>query len=126
MKVNSEKRFLYFMITAILILCLSVVGFAEEPIFKSLNSCSTIIVGKDASVDGSTIIAGVCDTGSDSYNHLTLVPAKDYKPGAKRSIVTPYCAEVPGVLIGSIPQVEHTYAYIGARVFGLVNNMGLL
>jgi len=104
--------------------------------------CCTILVGKDASVDGSTIVTIQQDT--PSYDpRLFLIPAKDHPPGAMRlcpdypqyqrwwdvygnprnadEIYMPYDHHPEyEVKMLEIPQVPHTYAYMSAT-FSVMN-----
>jgi dipeptidase len=70
--------------------------------------CTSIIVTKSASKDGSVIITYSCD--GEFLPRLLLYPAADHAPGDK--------IEIRGFtgLRGEIPQVPHTY-----RVVGLMN-----
>jgi len=70
--------------------------------------CTSILVTKGASADGSVIISYSCD--GEFLPHLRLWPAADYKPGEKVKIMG---FQGP---MGEIPQVAHTY-----RVLDLMN-----
>lgn len=96
------------------------------------RGCTVILVGKDASTDGSTMAThsadcGVCDW---TWRHI---PSEEYKPGAMRKIyhkgqLSKWPSE--GGMKGEayrdmfagleIPQVERTYAYKHS-VFGYMN-----
>jgi len=109
-------------------------------------SCTTTIVGKDASADGSVIISHSEDGLNDS--RMVYVPAMDHKPGDKRAVFHSQCAlgynakwdssetrrmvtsdRGPGYdtkdaplsrPLGYIPQVAHTYAYFDGN-YGIMN-----
>jgi dipeptidase len=76
--------------------------------------CTCIIVGKNASVDGSVIIS---HTDAAPECRIHVVPAQTFPKGATAPVyygiqdvkkpINNY-----GEVIGSIPQVEKTYAYI--------------
>ena len=71
-------------------------------------ACTNFLVGKDASVDGSTMISYAADSYA-LYGHLHFAPATDHAPGAMREVNDwdtgkPLC---------SIPQVAHTYNVVG-------------
>lgn len=111
---------------------------AEDTLFYAnpLRGCTVILVGKDASADGSTMAThsadcGVCDW---TWRHI---PAEDHEPGAMRKIYHKgQFASWPkeGGMKGDsyaemfadleIPQVERTYAYKHS-VFGYMNECQL-
>lgn len=71
-------------------------------------ACTNFVVGKDASVDGSTLVSYAADSYA-LYGFLRFAPAADHEPGAMREVKDwdtgkPLC---------SIPQVPHTYSVIG-------------
>ncbi len=68
--------------------------------------CTNILVSKGASTDGSVIITYACD--GEFHPHLEVVPASDHEPGAEVEL-----RHWDGTLVGTIPQVEHTYAVVG-------------
>ncbi|WP_027175706.1 dipeptidase [Desulfovibrio aminophilus] len=109
-------------------------------------ACTTILVGKDASTDGSVLVSHSDDGLGDA--RLISVPAMDHKPGSMRAVYYSHCAldfkpqwggsesqrmmttergpgyNTPGVPksvpLGFIPQVAHTYAYFDAN-YGIMN-----
>ena len=71
-------------------------------------ACTNFLVGKDASVDGSTMISYAADSYA-LYGFLHFVPAADHPEGAVREVKDwdtgkPLC---------TIPQVTHTYNVVG-------------
>ena len=71
-------------------------------------ACTNFLVGKDASVDGSTMISYAADSYS-FYGFLHYSPAADYPEGTVREVKDwdtgkPLC---------TIPQVAHTYKVVG-------------
>ncbi len=80
------------------------------------QSCTSIMVGKKASGDGSVITSHTCDGRYRTW--MTMEPACDYKVGAthtvrKGTMHTAYRNDTTGVrVVGTIPQVMHTYAYL--------------
>ncbi len=104
--------------------------------------CTTLIVTKGASADGSMIVAH-SDDDELSDQRLVLVPEADYAPGTMRKvfgeryryprIVTgdrgPGYDPIPGQLatqpIGEIPQVGHTYGYFDGN-YGIMNQHNLM
>ena len=71
-------------------------------------ACTNFIVGKQASVDGSTIISYAADSYG-MYGFLHFSPAADHPEGAMRD-VTDWDTGRPQ---GQIPQVAHTYSVVG-------------
>jgi len=101
------------------------------------KGCTTIICGKDATIDGSLITSHTNDCGRCDPR-IAYVPAADHKPGDMRSVYAfslpyprlccydrgptyfPKAGEEVVEPIGYIPQVEHTYAYFDG-VYGIMN-----
>ncbi|MFO7818320.1 MAG: dipeptidase [Thermodesulfobacteriota bacterium] len=109
-------------------------------------ACTTTIVGKKASKDGSVMVSHSDDGLNDP--RLVYVPAMDHESGSKRPVFYSHCAlgykpewsksrtqrlvtdsrgpnyknhELPQSRpLGYIPQVKHTYAYFDAN-YGLMN-----
>jgi dipeptidase len=85
----------------------------NESEYFPVDSCTDIIVGKDASVDGSVITS---HTGCCPECRVHVVPAQTFKKGTKAPVyyglqdVKKPLHEY-GKVIGHIPQVEKTYAY---------------
>lgn len=74
----------------------------------SSSACTGLLVGKDASKDGSVMISYAADSHT-LYGELYYWPAADYQKGAMRQI-TEWDTGKP---LGYIPQVAHTYSVIG-------------
>ena len=72
------------------------------------DACTNLIVGKNASADGSTIITYAADSHT-LYGDLQHIPAADHAPGAMRKIID----WDSGKPLGEIPEVAHTYAVVG-------------
>lgn len=75
---------------------------------STISACTNFLVGKDASVDGSTMISYAADSYG-MYGFLHFSPAADYPEGAVREV---YDWDT-GRPQGSIPQVAHTYSVVG-------------
>ena len=81
-----------------------------------LESCTSIMAGREATTDGSVITSHTCDAWYRTW--IDIVPAQDHKAGEKDKVYkgtlhtsTPRSRE--GVtLAGEIPGVPHTYAYL--------------
>lgn len=72
------------------------------------DACTNLIVGKNASADGSTIISYAADSHT-LYGDLQYLPAADHKVGEMRKIID----WDSGKYLGEIPEVAHTYAVVG-------------
>ena len=76
--------------------------------FSSLSACTNFLVGKNASVDGSTMISYAADSYG-MFGFLHYSPAQDWPEGAMREIKD----WDTGRPQGFIPQVAHTYTVVG-------------
>ena len=103
-------------------------------------ACTTIIVGKKASADGSVMCTHSDDGESGGDARVVRVPEKDHAPGTRRPIyydtedfprfvgdrgVEAYLpknnpGQKPSVPIGWIPEANHTFAYFEAT-YGILN-----
>jgi dipeptidase len=96
------------------------------------EGCTSILVGKDASTDGSTMTTHTCDCGTCDWT-WRHVPAADHKPGSTRKIyhISQYKTWPPSEGLKwdlvkndltdlEIPEVAHTYAYHHG-MFGYMN-----
>lgn len=72
------------------------------------DACTSLLVTKGASKDGSCMISYSCD--GEFHPRLHIIPAADHKPGDMAEIRTWRSVK------GKIPQVPHTY-----KVVGLIN-----
>jgi len=93
------------------ILVLALVGVVLGP--ANGITCTDIVVGKEASVDGSVITS---HTGAAPDCRVHVVPAQTHEPGSMAPVYWGMQdAKVPfktyGEVIGHIPQVERTYRY---------------
>ena len=100
----------------ILILFAMVLPMALVAQVNQKESCTSIMVGKRASTDGSVITSHTCDGRYRTW--MTMEAAADHKKGEKHDVrkgtmhtVNP--ADTTGVrVVGTIGEVEHTYAYL--------------
>jgi len=81
---------------------------------RSSEACTIIVVGKEASKDGSVIISHT-DCGDDS--RIRLIDGESFQSGAMAPVYWGIQrVDLPlydfGEVIGHIPQVEETYSYI--------------
>jgi len=76
-------------------------------------ACTSVVVGKDASVDGSVMTTHTCDGWYDA--RLVIVPGQTFEAGTMAPIHKNICDITrPGkelVKVGEIPQIEKTYTY---------------
>lgn len=129
---------------------LTVIVFAA--LCTTALTCTTTLVGKDASIDGSVMASHSEDGLHDP--RLVYVPAKDHAPGEKRAVYFSECAlgyearfgaetgtrlnikerspyydagdKMPASIpLGYIPQVAHTYAYFDGN-YGVMNEHQLI
>ena len=100
------------------LLLLAVVAFCC-PLFSQEydgQSCTSIMVGRKASTDGSVITSHTCDGRYRTWAQME--PAANYEPGAMHKVLrgtmhTRFRGDTVGVkVMGEIPQVAHTYAYL--------------
>ena len=80
------------------------------------QSCTSIMVGRKASADGSVITSHTCDGGYRTWAQME--PAADHGPGTMHPVLrgtmnTRFRGDTTGVkLMGEIPEAAHTYAYL--------------
>jgi len=82
----------------------------------SRDACTSIMVGKNASVDGSVMTSHTCDSWYRTW--MSIEPAKDYPRDTIMSIYeglmhTENSGDMTGVKErGTIPQARHTYRFL--------------
>lgn len=80
------------------------------------DACTSIMVGREASTDGSVMTSHTCDSWYRTW--MQIVPARDFPRDTVAEIVsgrmhTEYPASRDGVKHrGNVPQVSHTYRYL--------------
>jgi dipeptidase len=92
-------------------------GQAEAPVCEC-EGCTSILVGKAASADGSTMTSHSCDSTTDR-TWMDMVPNQTHKPGAMATLwMDPKETKGPNdpdrVPAGEIPQVPQTYKFLNA------------
>jgi len=119
----TKPRALSFLILGLAVLALSVLPASEaaavpggEPL--EFDSCTSILVGRLASVDGSTMTSHSCDSGTDR-TWMTIVPNMKHKPGETAKVYyepkrTKGPKDPDRLETGEIPQVPETYAFLNA------------
>jgi dipeptidase len=90
----------------------------ESLVCPTCESCTSVLVGKNASVDGSTMTSHSCDSTTDR-TWMNIVPNMKHKPGSMAKVYyEPKLTKGPDdpdrVETGEIPQVPETYAYLNA------------
>lgn len=101
----------------ILLMAFSCIVNAQQ-IDKNIDTdaCTSLLVGKKATADGSTITSHSCDSRTDR-TWINVVPARKYRSGQMTKIYkdsknTRFYKDPKAVSVGEIPQVAETYAYI--------------
>ncbi len=113
------------MFLIVLLLVFVDVGFAV--VTEKDDGCTTITVGRLASLDGSVMTTHTCDSRVDR-TWIDIVPARNYKPGAWRKVYLDTTRTVSAYdlsnqkLKGEIPQVERTYKYLNTALPPLNEN----
>jgi len=92
----------------------------DEP-GKHPDGCTTITVGRLASIDGSVMTSHTCDSRKDR-TWIDVVPSRNHAPGVQRSTfldshLTRHADDLSAQRRnGSIPQAEHTFSYINTAL----------
>ena len=107
---------------------------------SSAWACTTTLITKGASADGSVIVTH-SDDNELRDQRIVHVPAMDHKPGDKRPVYTTGDEYYPRIVsqqrgpaydlvgypetkvLGYIEQVPHTYAYIDGNWLGSLQNV---
>ena len=89
--------------------------FSDRP---CTECCTSLLVGREASVDGSTMTSHSCDSGTDR-TWIKLEPRKTHSPGSMATLWyqpkrTPGPDDPDRVPVGEIPQVAETYKFMDA------------
>ena len=109
---NNMKR-LFIIATALLS---SACLWAQTQDYQTTEECTSIMVGRLASTDGSVITSHTCDGVSHTW--VSYEPAADHKKGEVQKVYygtrwTKFKGDTTGVRYrGEIPQAKHTYAYL--------------
>lgn len=113
---NFRKHLLSILLSTFITTCLTAQDKSDwQGIYP--DGCTSITVGKNASVDGS-VITSHTDDSHRTRSWMDIQPAKDHKLGEttpmfKRSADnTKAMPAYKHEKIGEIPQVEHTYQFI--------------
>ncbi|MDD2813929.1 MAG: C69 family dipeptidase, partial [Bacteroidales bacterium] len=101
----------------LILLTLALLAF--QPVISQdieYDNCTSIVVGRLASADGSTMTSHTCDSGTDR-TWINVVPRMKHTPGSECSIILdPKRTKSPNdpeaIVAGTIPQAPETWAYI--------------
>ena len=100
-------------IFSLLLLTVCLPLFAQEYVGEN---CTSIMVGRQASTDGSVITSHTCDGRYRTW--VQVEPAQDHAPGTLHQVLrgtmhTASRKDTTGIrLMGEIPEAAHTYAYL--------------
>ena len=89
---------------------------AQDDLERMTESCTSIMVGKAASADGSVITSHTCDARYRTW--MAVVPARDYDRDTVTAVYrnrfhTQSVADSTNMpCLGVIPQVRHTYRFL--------------
>jgi len=113
---NFRKNLLSILLSTFITTCLTAQDKSDwQGIYP--DGCTSITVGKNASVDGS-VITSHTDDSHRTRSWMDIQPAKDHKPGDKTSMYKRSADNTKAMpaykheKIGEIPQVEHTYQFV--------------
>lgn len=99
------------------------------------SACTIYGIGKEATVDNSTIVTHTCDSTSDD-TRMWIIPRMEGGPDVKRDIVIDAhtygdWSDYPnkkdygsGTLVGEMPQPEGTYRYLHSN-YSIINEHGV-
>jgi dipeptidase len=102
---NKKRKFLSFpmIMTVLTMLFFLQAGLETFGTLEEHHGCTMILVGKDATADGSVLISYNNDASGKGASHVVVVPRKSHKPGTLYKLSNAV----------EIPQPAETYAYIG-------------
>ncbi len=112
---HKRVSILYLLFISLLSLS-SIPSLATEEEGEERLSCTSIMVGRLASSDGSVITSHTCDSWYRTW--MNIVPARDHKQGKtmrvyKGRMHTQSPQDSTGMYLkGEIPQVSHTFRYL--------------
>ncbi|HCC70713.1 MAG TPA: peptidase [Bacteroidales bacterium] len=100
----------------IILILFTGVSIAQDNDNLYSESCTSIMAGRDASVDGSVMTSHTCDAYYRTW--LEFVPSKEYEPGTMHPVrwgtmhTSSRWSEENIEIKGEIPEAEKTYAYL--------------
>ena len=93
---------------------------------RSPTRCTSLIVGKDATADGSVLLAHNEDLDGRAAQHAIVVEPADHPPGTTETLVGGTVVDVPGHTHGYVATTIFDVHYIPGDVTGGVNDQGLM
>jgi dipeptidase len=114
MKTKNHFKYFFLLTAMVMIAQLSFAQFI--PVSEEDASCTSIMVGKKATTDGSVITSHSCDGNYRTW--LNIIPHKTYGEGAMRKISwglmhNEFYGDKRNVTEkGEIPQVAETFSYL--------------
>ena len=97
-------------------LAFSQLATAQPKSFYNPESCTSIMVGREASADGSVMTSHTCDSWYRTW--VNVVPAKTYENDTVMNVYsgrmhTEYPEDQTNLTVkGTIPQARHTFAFL--------------
>lgn len=88
-----------------------------------LDACTILGIGRRAMADGSGVITHNDDSTVANYP-LRIVPEQDWPEGATRKIVANAHTNEGGTVLGTMPQVRHTFRHFMSR-YSFMNEKGV-
>jgi dipeptidase len=88
--------------------------------------CTSLIVGRDATTDGSVLLAHNEDLGDHAAQHYVVVEAADHAPGATETLFGGTVVPLPEHTHGYVASTLFDLAYIPGDVTGGINDQGLM
>ena len=81
---NQKRKFLSFprKVTVLAMLVALPAGLGTFGTLEEHHGCTMILVGKDATADGSVLMSYNNDWDGKGASHVVVVPRKTYEPGA--------------------------------------------
>ena len=108
----------FYAIIALMAMAVVAVAQVDETTREGMKrlSCTSIMVGKNASTDGSVMTSHTCDSWYRTW--MAMTPARDYGPNEMTAIYegrmhTQSASDSTNMYVrGTIPQVSHTFRYL--------------
>ncbi len=115
---HPERLMRHCLPAAVAFLLLVSLSLSWQEQAPSTESCTSILVGKLASADGSTMTSHSCDSGTDR-TWMNMVPRRTHAAGEMTQVwLEPKRTKGPDdsdrIPTGEIPEVAETYKYLNA------------